>query len=234
MNGITFNNKHSFNDFQLIFNSKKISTPSKKKIKESVPGMNSVYDFSTVASGGEIIYDQREIECNFTLLANSKNELHIEMSKTAEWLQDAPQSQLIFDDISDYYFMAELEDEIEINEEQNIAEISVTFVAEPFRKGVNLVGSEAWDLFNFEEDIMQDVEFNVVVTESVTIYNPGRSVMPVVNCDAEDMSITYHSTTYNLAVGDNELYNLKLASGSNDITVNGTGNIKFIYRKESL
>ena len=34
MNGITFNNKHSFNDFNLILNSRKISTPSKKKIKE--------------------------------------------------------------------------------------------------------------------------------------------------------------------------------------------------------
>lgn len=233
MIGITFNGKHSFNDFNLILNSKKISTPSKKKIKESVPGMNSVYDFSTVASSGEIIYNQRSIECNFTSLANSKNELHIEMSKTAEWLQDTAQSQLVFDDIPYFYFMAEVEGDIEINEEHNAAEITVQFIAEPFKTSFDDVGNVIWDTFNFNEDVMLDYGFDVVTTQTVNIINTGRLIMPVINCSAP-MSVVFEGKTYSLNAGDNSPYGMKLKNGDNSVVINSTGHIRFNFRKVSL
>jgi hypothetical protein len=45
--GITYNNKHSFNDLGLtVLNTRGIETPSKIKITETVPFMNGSYDFS--------------------------------------------------------------------------------------------------------------------------------------------------------------------------------------------
>jgi len=233
MNGINLNNLHSYDDFHLILNSRVISTPSKKKIKSDVPGMNSTWDFSTVASNGEIIYNQRTIVCNFTLICNSKAQLQSEMSKIAEWLQDTPQSRLIFDDISDYYFMAEVENEIPIPEEHSVAEFTVVFTAEPFKTSLDFVGNDIWDTFNFNEDYMQTNEYDVVGSKSITLYNPGRLIMPTINCSA-NMSITVNSKVYSLVTGDNKNYGLKLKNGANNIVINGSGHIKFIFRKVSL
>ena len=228
--GITFNNKHSFSDFNLILNSKEISTPSKKKIKSGVPGMNSLYDFSTVASGGEIVYNQRSLKYNFTLLCNSKAQLHSQLSVIFQWVQDTPQSQLIDDTIKDYYFLAEIEDDISIKEDNDTAEITFNFIAEPFKNSINLEGNDIWDTFNFDEDVFQDVAYVVSGSKTITIINTGRLISPVINVTS-NMTITINSKTFNLLTGDNTVYGLKLLSGSNSLYVVGNGSINFIWRK---
>lgn len=233
MNGITFNSKHSYNDFHLILNSRTITTPQKKKIKLDIPGMNSVYDFSTIASNGELIFTQRAIECVFTLLANSKSELQAQASRVAEWLQDAPQSQLVFDNISYFYFMAEVEGNIEINEEHNIAEITVQFIAEPFKTSFDDVGNVIWDTFNFNEDVMLYYGYDVVTTQTVNIYNTGRLIMPTINCNAV-MSVVFMGKTYPLVIGDNFPYGLKLLNGDNTLVINGTGHVSVLFKKVSI
>lgn len=233
MKGIKFNGKHSFTDFNLILNSKKIGTASKKKIKVSVPFMNSTYDFSTLGSNGEATYTQRGIDIKFTIISYSKAKLHTEITKIKAWLQDVSQQQLIFDDISDYYFMAEVEDGIEISEYNNIAEVTVKFIAEPFKTSVNYVGEDIWDTFNFLEDITQTNTFNVVNTDTVTLYNNGRQTVPIINCSV-NMDVIIGGATYNLIIGDNKIYGFKLQTGYNTIIINGTGNIKFKFKKVSL
>lgn len=233
MNGLTFNLKHSYNDFRLILNSRTISTPAKKKIKVDIPGMDSVYDFSTVASNGELIFTQRAIQCVFTLLAHSKHELHSSLSRVAEWLQDAPQGQLVFDDISYFYFLAEVEDNIELNEKNSTAEITVSFIAEPFKTSFDYVGSTLWDTFNFDEDVLQDTSFDVVTTKTVTIYNTGRLITPLINCSAP-MSVLFSGVTYPLVAGANTPYGLKLLNGDNTLIVNGTGTISILFYKVVL
>lgn len=230
MNGITFNGKHSFTDFNLIMNSKKISTPSKKKIKVSVPFMNSTYDFSTIGSNGEITYNQRSIEIQFTLMSTSKAMLQSKLTKIAEWLQDVAQSQLIFDDIKDYYFMAELEDTLDLAEAFEVGEFTVKFIAEPFKTSTDYVGNDIWDTFNFEEDIVQNSSFNVVSTSTVSIYNSGRLITPTIICNAP-MTVIIGGVTYNLITGDNKIYGLKLQNGYNAIIINGTGTISFLFKK---
>ena len=233
MNGVTFVGKHSYNDFQLIMTAKRIGTPSKKKIKVDVPGMNSVYDFSTIASNGELIYNQRAVEVDFTLFANSKRELHSALSKVDEWLQDTVQGPLIFDDISYYYFLAEVEDSLKISEEHNTADITVKFIAEPFKTGINLVGNTLWDTFNFLEDVLQDSSYDVVGTKTVSIYNPGRLVTPVINCSTA-MSVVFAGKTYTLIAGDNTPYGMKILSGANSLVINGTGTLSVLFRKVIL
>ena len=233
MKGITFNSKHSYADYNLIMNYKIISTPSKKKIKDSAPGMNSVYDFSTIASNGELIYNQRTIKVGFTLVSYNKTKLHSDLTKIVEWLQDIPQTQLIFDDIKSYYYVAEIEDDIEIKESGHIAEIEVVFIAEPFKTSINLVNSDIWDTFNFEEDVVQDMSFNVVGTKTVSVYNAGRIITPIINSSAA-MTVTMGGKTYNLGIGDNKIYGLKLQNGYNSIVINGTGLVRFLFRKVVL
>lgn len=232
MKGITFNSKHSFIDFNLILNSKRIGMPAKKKIKEAIPGMNSSYDFSTVASGGEIIYNQRSIEVKFTLISNSKIRLHSEINKISEWIEDIGQNHLIFDDIPDYYFLAEIEEGIDIIESNTIAEITVNFIAEPFKIGIDYSVNNIWDTFNFEEDYLQNDEFEVDGTP-IIIYNPGRLVVPTFTVDAS-IALTINSYTLNLTVGTTTDYKFKLQNGENIIETSGLGNLQISFRKVNL
>jgi predicted phage tail component-like protein len=233
--GFTFNGKHIYKDldYKLYMHTKSIQSPSKKKIKESVPFMNGSYDFSTVATNGEPTYNERVITLELGLPTGSKEDLYRLYSRTLEWLVDSGKCQLIFDDMIDYYFMAEVESQSTFEEVMEFGKLTVVFTAEPFKRGIDLAGDEEWDTFNFEEDYMQDTEFDVTTTKTLILYNPGRAIMPIINCNAV-MNIVKDGVTYNLIIGDNRLYKFRIQNGANNIIINGTGHIRFLFRKEVL
>ena len=234
MNGITFNGKHSYKDFGIIIEEKKILPPPKVKIKETVPFMSGTYDFSTIGTNGEQVYSEREIQIKFGLTTHQKQRLYILYSRVLEWLQDTGRQKLIFDDIPDFYFLAEVEAASDFEEVIAFGNLTVKFVAQPFKIGVSEEGNnQLWDPFNFEMDAMQDTEFDVSGSKIINIINVGRSACPVINTNAA-MSITLGGKTYNVVVGDNNIYDLKLQPGDNSIAITGTGHIKFIFRKEVL
>lgn len=232
MPGLRFNAKHN-DEFELILEKKQILPPRKKKIKVDIPFMNGAYDFSTVATNGEQVYGERPIQAIFSIPSKSTEELYILYSKVLMWLQDTGKQQLIFDDIPDYYFNAEVEEISNFEEILNFGRITITFIADPFKKGINEVGNEAWDTFNFEVDYMQDVEYDLSGSKTITLYNPGHIVAPLVNCTGS-MTVTNNGYTANFIAGDNKDWRLKLQPGVNTLSVNGTGHIKFIFRKEVL
>jgi predicted phage tail component-like protein len=232
-NSITFNAKNSYADFKLCIEERIISSPAKKKIKDSVPFMNGNYDFSTVGSNGEIVYDTREVKIKFGLPTRSKSELYTLYSEILEWLVDAGQQQLIFSDMPDYYFLGEVESATSIEEVLRMGRLEVSFTCEPFKIGTSEAGNQLWDTFNFLIDCMQDTSFTIAGSKTVTIYNAGRAVVPVVNCSSA-MSCNHNGYTANFATGDNTDYNFKLLSGANTIAVIGTGTISFNFRKQIL
>lgn len=232
LRGFKFNEKHN-SDMNVVLHSKTIQSPSKKKIKSSVPFMNGSYDFSTVATNGDIAYNEREINIVLGLPTNSKESLQTLYSTTLEWIIDVGRSQLIFDDIPDYYFIAEVENSTTLQQVMEFGLVSITFVAQPIKTSIDYAGNETWDIFNFELDYMQDTEFDVVGSKTVSIYNCGRSICPLVNCSTS-MSVTKNGYTANFVTGDNKDWSFKLQNGMNNISINGTGHIKFIFKKEML
>lgn len=233
MRGFKFNRNHSYNDYKLLLEKKTIFPPGKKKIKLDVPYMNGTYDFSTVATNGEVVFEERKIEVLLGIAARSKEHLHVLYSNILEWLTDTGRQQLIFDDILDYYFIAEVEGVTDFEEVIKFGKLKVTLTAQPFKVGVNLEGADIWDTFNFEEDVAQETEFDVEESKIVSIINVGRPVIPTINVSSA-MAITLNNKSYNLSIGDNKIYGLKLQTGENAITINGTGHIRFIFRKEML
>lgn len=234
MTQIIFNGKKSYDDFGLILESFNIQPPSKKKIKESVPFMNGSYDFSTVATNGEPVYNERTIRINFYLAERNRAMLYIKYSQMMTWLLAAGKSELIFTDMPDTYFLAEVEEAPDFEEiVARLGRFQITFVGEPFKYGVDYEGQKLWDPFNFETDYMQDTEFDVIGSATATIYNPGLPVVPLINVNAS-MIVTLNGYIANLQPGDNKDYKFKLQPGANSITVTGTGHIKFLFRKVLL
>ena len=232
LRGVTFNGKHN-KDFNIAMERKSIQSPSKKKIKDSVPFMSGSYDFSTIGSNGEITYNEREITVTFGLPANNKEQLQVLYSKILEWLVDTGKQQLIFDDIKDYYFMAEVEDATSFEQTMAFGKLEVKFVAEPFKYSIDYVGANIWDTFNFEQDYLQDVAYDVSSSIVITLYNPGRTVRPTITCTTA-MTLIQNRKSYNLSIGDNKPYGFYLNTLANVLTINGTGKITFTFRKESL
>jgi predicted phage tail component-like protein len=232
---VIFNGKKSYNDLKIETEFVDIQPPSKKKIKDSVPFMHGSYDFSTVGSSGEQVYNERIIRAKFNITkSTSRATLYNKYSEVLEWLLEAGKSQLIFTDMPDCFYFAEVENAPSFEEVlRKYGRMEVEFIAEPFKYGVDYEGEKLWDTFNFETDYLQDTEFDVVGSKTVTIYNPGRVVVPTINVNST-MAATLNGYTTNLTSGNNKDWKFKLQTGINNITINGTGHIKFIFRKEML
>ena len=85
MYGITYNNKHSFNDLGLtVLNTRVVETPSKIKIAETVPFMNGSYDFSNLY--GSNCYNERKLEYEFLIKARNSTELEFKRMQVDQWL----------------------------------------------------------------------------------------------------------------------------------------------------
>lgn len=237
--GLTFNGKHSFEDFGLYIEKKTINPPAKTKILEAVPFMNSKYDFSTIGSGGEQVFDTRTIIVKLALLCYSMEELYTIYSQVLEWLTDCGQSQLIFDFDQAYYYLADVQEASKFEDFAENGELEVTFIAEPFRYSVDYMGDDIWDNFNFLTDYTQYTnEFDITETgpgTAVIMYNNGRLVKPVINVDVDGMRVNYNNNIYYLNKGDNKLWDLKLENGRNILHFyNALGKVKIIFRCEVL
>ena len=232
LRGFTFNGKHN-NDFKVVMQDKDIQSPSKKKVKDSVPFMNGSYDFSTVGSNGEIVYSERSITVTLGLPAETKEELRVIYSRIHEWLMDVGKQKLIFDDEKDYYYYAEAEEVTSFERTMEFGKLVVKFVVDPFKYSINYVGANIWDTFNFEEDYLQDSGYDISGSRIITLQNPGRTVRPIINCNVP-MIMIQNGKSYNLSAGDNKPYGFYFVNGSNTLTINGNGRIEFIFRKESI
>ncbi|QXE20454.1 distal tail protein Dit [Clostridium sp. 001] len=232
--GFIFNGKHSFKDFNVWLQEKKIQPPAKTKIKESVPFMNGTYDFSTVGSNGDQVYGERKIQVKLGLRTKSKEELYIVYQLILEWLEDTGRQELMFDNIPGFYFIAEVEDTPEFEETIKMGTLTISFTAQPFKVSTSYMGDDIWDTFCFLTDYTQYTnEFAINGENAVTMYNNGRSITPVINCSS-DMTLVYNGKTYNLTKGDNKPWGLKLQNGRNDLLFSGSGTAKILFRWEVL
>ncbi|WP_373845047.1 distal tail protein Dit [Clostridium sp.] len=241
MYGITFNGKHSLRDFGLYAENKTINAPSKKKITDSVPFMHGVYDFSTVGSNGEQVFDLRTVTVTLRIIAYSVEELHTVYRQALEWLMDDGEHELVFDFMPDFYFMAEVQDAPDWDKFLRYGLLSVDFICRPFKYSTSYMGDDIWDTFNFLTDYTQYTNtFKIDTLQVINICNNGRLITPVINVDIPmKLSIENSLKTYTLNVGDNKIWDLKLKNGTNFlmfevITARVIGTAKIIFRWESL
>lgn len=233
LRGFTFNGVHN-SEMGVFMHSRSIQPPSKKKIKETIPFMNGSYDFSTIGSNGEVVYEEREINIEIGFDNESKEELVKTYSKILDWILNVDgKSKLVFDDTKNYYYMVEVESSSSFEEFMDFGKLSIKFVAEPFKCGVDYATNPQWDLFSFEEDYLQDSDYDIVGAKSIDVYNPKLPTTPIINCSS-NMTLTYNNKNYALRIGDNKPYGLRLQNGLNVLVFTGTGHIKILFRKVNL
>ena len=68
INGVSFDDFHTFRDFSLVLSKKTIKTPSIKTKKVDIEGLDGVLDITDYF--GEVTYENRSLSFEFTTLAN--------------------------------------------------------------------------------------------------------------------------------------------------------------------
>lgn len=227
--GITFKGKHSYRDFGLTIKSRHIGVPPKKKIKTSVPFQIGSYDFSRIY--GAQAYEERPIQYVFQIRGKSTEEMEAKQQAALDWLLHSPKVKLEDDYLPGLYFMAECES-AEPNDLNFILELTVNFMAYPFKFGEHLEGNDIWDSFNFLTDYAQTTKFDVSGSKEIKIWNPSAiPIAPTIIASAP-MEIVKGNTIINIPAGKSTDWRFYLDIGENKMTINGNGSIEFLFRKE--
>ena len=233
MYDITYNNKHSFNDFGLKrIDSKENKAPTKNKIYETIPFMNGSYDFSNLY--GSANYSDRELNYSFLIEVESEEVMNYKKIAIENWLLGTNEKTILIDeDLKGYYYMAECTD-INFDNYYSFGLIDVTFTAYPFKIGEAYEGNNLWDSFNFELDVLQDTKFAVNGTSSVSMYNPSVIDIEPEIIASSQFEIALDNKKYTVKAGASKDYRFKLRKGNNNLTLKGDGTIEFRFRKEVL
>ena len=194
MYGITFNGRHSFNDMGYkILSNREIKSPSKIKVKKSVPYMNGSYDFSNLYGGN--CFTDRVLEYTFLLKATSNKNLEAVRMDCENWLMGTnEQTKLIDDNMNLYYYLAECES-VKFEDMGLIGKLTATFNAYPFRLYGWVEGNDLWDRFNFELDVSQEVKFNIEGSKDIVLYNQGATHVKPTIIASSDMEIVKDDIT---------------------------------------
>ena len=236
MEGIRFLDKHSYDDFGVTLAERSIGNPEKEKMKVKVPFSNMEYDFSRIY--GSQPYSPRELKYSFNLFSdgsNSNQRMNSMRTRIINWVMNSDGKQKLYDDaFPGYYFLAEVEEKPDFDDNYNRGVLTVKFNAYSFMESEYPEGSLLWDTFNFDQDVMQKVEFTIEGADTVTLYNTGTpDVFPIIEASSA-MEISLNGITYTVSAGITEKADMPLVSGENELTITGNGMIKFAFYKEMI
>jgi phage-related protein len=235
--GINFLGQHSRKDHGLTISSRDISHPNKIKVKQTLPFSNQTYDFSELY--GSQVFEERTLTYTFDIMdprnIDTNWKLNTIKTKVVNWLSNSRGKQKLYDDVyPNYYFLAEVEDGADFEENWTHGTLSVTFTAYPFMSRERPEGHDIWDEFNFELDVAQFTTFDVSGSQSITLINNGTpDVVPQIISDAH-MTIIHDGYSYNVNPGTSKDLDFVLSPGTNRMTIRGNGRIEFLYHQELI
>ena len=233
--GIAFNG-HRSNDFGLDVQAKTVGMPAKNKITQVIPFSNTVLDISDLYGGQT--YKERTIKLTFIVRDGenqSKERLYSLWTQVVNWLMAPSQKVKLKDDIMhNYYYLGEVQKEPSWDEMRAYGKLSVEFTCYPFRIDELAEGNDIWDEFNFETDIAQNTEFDIVGKRTITLFNIGAtSISPELIASAP-FTIEVGGQRFTLNAGTSSSPDFMLPTGEITITVIGTGKLAFNWHKELI
>lgn len=212
MKGALLGNYHTYDDLNLIINSKEIGDAAVREKKLEVEGASGYLDYTDFF--GEPTYDNRTLLLNVQMLTEPSKFLS-EYSNISNAL-NGQKVRIILDDDPDFYYIGRISISALITE-KNQAFFEIVADCEPFKlkKEVTTV-SQA-----------------VTTSATITLNNLRKRVVPVITSDAE-FQFVWGKFSAKVSAGTFQLPEFELVAGSNTITVIGTGNVVFEYQEGGL
>lgn len=226
--GITFGNKHTFNDFGLICKDIEVGFPEVKTKIVELSGSDGFIDLTKVF--GKVMYGSRVITATFLVKEISASEWAVNMSKIANYLH-GENHRIILDNDKGYYYEGRCKVSFD-KEYKPFSTVSIECECKPYKVEVNaeLGDNWLWDPFNFETGVIRRYK-NIAVNGSYTLNIRGlaKPVIPIIISDST-MQVEFNGATYNLSPGNNNIYRLATKEGDNVYKFIGNGVISIIYK----
>lgn len=232
MIGVKFGDKHSYDDFGLYLSSRVyVSPPAVKKHTLSIEGANGNIDLSDLLTG-DVFYENRTITCNF-IVVGDRDTWSEKYSALLNYLHGQPMRIILDDDPKFFYY-----GRVSVNKWQSskvTATIAIDCDVEAYKYDINSSTDEwEWDTFDFDNDFINECA-DIPISGSTEVVVIGRRmrVVPTIVSDA-DMTVTYSGITYNIAAGENKVYDIAIVEGVNTLIFDGTGTISIEFRGGEL
>ncbi len=228
MIGVTFGDKHSFDDFGIYLTSKTINPPEPQTNTISVPLRDGSIDL-TESLTNDVKYNDRKIDMTFSVV-HPMEQWSDKVSEIENYLH-GKRMKVVFDDDANFYYIGRLK----VNEwssQKSIGKLVIECVADPYKYDIQ--DDWLWDPFDFENGYISESE-NIPVSGSTTIVIVGKrkKTYPTITASSA-MTVAYNGATYNLTEGINKLYDMILDEGENTLTFSGSGSVLIEYTGGSL
>lgn len=231
MNGVTFGEKHSFEDFGLILSSKSISPPEPQTKLVTVPLRDGTIDL-TESLTNDVRYNDRMLSMSFSVI-DQVNMWPKKISAIENFLHGR-RMKIIFDDDCAFYYIGRLKVN-NFESDKSIGKIAIEGTVDPYKYDVVSSNDDwLWDPFDFDDGII-NAYGNISVSGSgvVSLIGRRKKVCPIITV-SKDMTVTFEGNTYNLKTGANKIYEILISEGENTLTFTGTGTVSIDYTGGSL
>lgn len=215
MKGITFGTLHSYDDLNLILNSKEVGSPEVKTRTIEIEGADSNLDLTDFF--GEAKFENVKHKFQFSTIVPQAQFLSL-FSAVKNALH-GKKLRIILDGDPQFYYMGRIHVSNFTNE-KSVGIISIECDCEPYK-------------YRLEKTVV-----SAAITDSavITLTNNRKRVVPEVLIETDSsIRIEYQgSNIWDLGSGSYTLPELELAEGENFVTVTGTGTVTFTYQEGSL
>lgn len=212
MKGVTFGNLHSYRDLKLLLNSKEIGSPEVKVKKIDIEGADSSLDLTDFF--GEAKFENVIHKFQFSTIVPQAQ--FLSLFSTVKNALHGKKMRVILDDDPLFYYMGRCSVS-SFTSEKNVGVVSVECDCEPYKYKLNkTVVSKA-----------------VNGTETINLTNGRKRAVPTITTTAA-MTIAFGSFSRSASAGTFIIPELELTEGNNEVTVTGTGTIRFEYQEGAL
>ena len=209
-------------------------TPEEKEILKDIPFKQGVLDFSALL--GSRVFKNREIEYTFMLFNTPYNQRKIVERNIKQKLMVHSKNKLFDTHDSNYYWLGKCKSvEVENGEQFNQLKVTITFDCYPYMFSNTNYFDDYWDTFEFDEDVANYTKYVVKGSLDFPLFNAGSvAVKPEITVNSTFRVKVNDENFIEFQSGSKQDYYLSLKPGLNKVRVEGTGTIKFHYRKEVM
>lgn len=211
MNGVWFDEIHSYADLNLILSKVTIPPASPKTTFVDIPGGDGSVDLTEAL--GEVRYSDREATMTFTSFPEDDFEAK---KQQVAGLLGGNRMHIRLDKDPDYYWDGRCSIK-EYATNKSIRQITIRAVLSPYKVKVAPT--------TVVVPAGQDVP--------ATLPNGRRTVVPTIACAAE-AEIAFGGNTYTLSSGTHQVLDLALTAGNNLVAVTSAEPVTFTYQEGEL
>lgn len=213
MNGIWFNDIHSFDDLNLVLSKVNIPPAEVKTNYVDIPGGDGTVDLTEIF--GKVTYKDRECEFIFTMLPQYDFE---EKKREISNLLNGKRFKITVDKDPDYYWVGRCF----VNEyasNKNLHQIVVGATVAPYK---------------LKQELTKVTIPGHTGRVVVNAWNERKTALPTITCEAKALVLINGTAAMNVSYATTTQSSVELVEGNNEITVDSTKAVVITYQEGAL